>query len=167
MSSYKFFTNPKTLEELRKQYKTLAMKYHPDMGGSTADMQALNNEYDKLFILLKDKHTATQEDTTTPEQDKEYNDTFKDIISKIIHFEGVEIEIIGSWIWVTGNTYSYKATLKELAFTWCKNKMAWTWHSDDYRKKNKKQYSMDDLRTMFNSEKIATKKQNFLASATV
>lgn len=165
MNNYKFFTNPQTLEELRKQYKELAMKHHPDCGGSTADMQAINNEYDELFKLLKDKHTATQNSTTTAEQDTKYNQMFKNIINKIIHFEGCEIEIIGSWIWITGNTISYKEQLKELKFNWCNGKKAWTWHNDNYRKKSKKQYSLDDLRAMFDTEKIATKKQKVLCSA--
>lgn len=158
----KWFTKPQTLEELRKQYKVLAMAHHPDRGGSTADMQAINNEYDKLCIILKDKHTATQNTATTPEEDKAYNDMFKEIINQIIHLEGIQIEIIGKWIWASGNTYSYKDILKDLHFRWCKNKTAWTWHSDDYHKRSKKQYSMEDLRTMFISQKISTKNQHCL-----
>lgn len=34
-----YFENVKTLDELKKQYRRLAMKYHPDMGGSTEAMQ--------------------------------------------------------------------------------------------------------------------------------
>ncbi|MCL2410881.1 MAG: J domain-containing protein [Treponema sp.] len=29
----KFFTNPQTLEELKQQYRALAMQHHPDRGG--------------------------------------------------------------------------------------------------------------------------------------
>ena len=43
---------PKTLEELKRQYRTLAMKHHPDCGGNTADMQSINAEYDTLFEQL-------------------------------------------------------------------------------------------------------------------
>lgn len=42
----KWFNNPSTLEELKQQYKKLALKHHPDLGGNTADMQGINNEYD-------------------------------------------------------------------------------------------------------------------------
>lgn len=52
----KWFSNPQTLEELKQQYKKLALKHHPDLGGNTADMQGINNEYDILFAKLK-KHT--------------------------------------------------------------------------------------------------------------
>lgn len=42
----KWFNNPETLEDLKKQYKKLVFKHHPDKGGKTADMQEINAEYD-------------------------------------------------------------------------------------------------------------------------
>lgn len=39
-----YFVNCKTLDELKKQYRRLAMKYHPDCGGST-EIQELNEHY--------------------------------------------------------------------------------------------------------------------------
>lgn len=40
-----YFKDCKTLNELKKVYKDLAMKHHPDRGGSTEIMQAINAEY--------------------------------------------------------------------------------------------------------------------------
>ena len=45
----KYFENVKTLDELKKQYRRLAMKYHPDMGGSTEAMQQINAEHDAIM----------------------------------------------------------------------------------------------------------------------
>ena len=46
----KYFNNINTLEELKKQYKKLAMKYHPDRpNGSEEIMKQVNNEYEKMF----------------------------------------------------------------------------------------------------------------------
>lgn len=60
-----YFNNPKTLEELRKQYKNLLKKYHPDnVGGSEEATKDINNEYEALFKALKDVHNQTAEDTT-------------------------------------------------------------------------------------------------------
>ena len=38
----KWFNNPETLEDLKKQYKKLAFQNHPDRGGKTSDMQEIN-----------------------------------------------------------------------------------------------------------------------------
>lgn len=54
----KYFTNIRTLDELKAAYRRLALKYHPDMGGSTEIMQEINNEHDALFEQLKRQHNA-------------------------------------------------------------------------------------------------------------
>ena len=52
-----YFKNVQTLDELRKQYKDLLKKYHPDNGGSEDITKAINVEYEKLFKILKDNHS--------------------------------------------------------------------------------------------------------------
>lgn len=52
----KWFNNPETLEDLKKQYKKLAFQNHPDRGGKTSDMQEINAEYEALFSRLIEDH---------------------------------------------------------------------------------------------------------------
>lgn len=85
----KWFNNPQTLEELKQQYKKLALKHHPDLGGNTADMQEINNEYDLLFAKLKNTHktvdgktyTASTETTETPDEFKNWT-----IVNKVVDY---------------------------------------------------------------------------------
>lgn len=44
-----FFKNINSLAELKKQYRTLAFKNHPDVGGSTQVMQQINAEFERLY----------------------------------------------------------------------------------------------------------------------
>ena len=143
-----FNPTPKTLEELKSTYRNLAKKYHPDKGGSKEDMQAINAEYDRLFPKLKDIHKTkdgepyTKETAETPEY-------FKDLISQLMKMDEIVIEVIGCFVWVTGNTKTYKNTLKALNFQWHSKKIAWYLAPEDYRKRSRKNYELDEIRSMY------------------
>ena len=163
----KYFTNVNTLEQLRRQYKELLKKYHPDnANGCTTATQDINAEYDKLFKVLKDKHESKSDKTTdsTAYKDSEYSNMYdsqddkalREILQKIINFDGIEIELVGSWLWVSGNTFKYKKKLKELNFKWASQKKMWYWKSEAYHKKSKKSLSMEDIRSYYGSTKVYT-----------
>ena len=164
----KYFNNVNTLEELRRQYKELLKKYHPDNPqGSTEACQDINAEYDRLFKVLKDKHESKPDKTTDSTNTKQtsYNDNkydwendkaLREVLQKIINFDGIEIELVGVWLWVFGNTYRYKKELKEIGFKWASQKKQWYFHTDGYRKKSRKSLSMDDIRSYYGSTKVQT-----------
>ena len=154
----KWFNNPATLEELKKQYKTLALKHHPDMGGTVKDMQEINAEYDSLFARLKNIHQTADGNTYETKTDsRETADEFREIITRLIILDGVQIEICGSWLWVTGNTYPHKDTLKSLKFRYSKSKCAWYYHNDGYRKNNGKTFTLEQIRSLYGSEVVNSK----------
>ena len=153
----KWFNNPQTLEDLKREYKRLAMLHHPDRGGNTADMQEINTEYDELFQRLKNVHkTASGTTYTTGEQSSEKAEDFREIINALIHLSGLKIEICGSWIWVTGDTRPHKEELKRLKFRWSQSKKAWYYHSSPYRKHSSKSFSLDEIRDLYGSQTVKT-----------
>lgn len=159
-----WFNNPKSLEELKKQYKTLAMKHHPDHGGTVEDMQKINAEYDRFFEKLKNVHQTAEGTTYTSRgETTETPSEFRDIINRLIKFQGVHIEICGSWLWVTGCTIDYRDDLKQMHFRWSKSKVAWYYHHEDYRKSTKRTYTLDEIRDFYGSETIKTEPQLKLA----
>lgn len=128
----KYFNNVKTLEVLRKQYKDLLKKYHPDNpNGSTEATQEINSEYDSLFKLLKDKHESqSTNDTDNASYDhmkwnEAEDEKLRDILSKVINLSGITIEIIGQWVWIGGNTYQHKKVFNGLGFRFAGNKKMW------------------------------------------
>ena len=153
----KYFANIKTLEELKKEYKRLALENHPDRGGDVEVMKAINAEYDIMFNKVKDIHvnakgeTYTKENTETPSE-------FKDIIDKLIRMEGLEIEIIGCFIWLSGNTKAHKDNIKALGFKWHSTKKMWYKAPEDYRKKSRKKYSIEEIRDMYGTSGTFTGK---------
>lgn len=152
-----FFTNVNTMEELKKAYKKLVLKHHPDLGGNLRDMQNINAEYDKLFAILKDKHNSTAEaNRFTTEMPEE----FMEIINSIINLDGIEIELCGSWVWVGGNTYNHKDELKAANFKWSRTKKMWYWHhAEDGARWTRGRKSMNEIRDTYGSEKVPTIKQ--------
>lgn len=155
----KWFGNPTTLEELKKQYKKLALEHHPDRGGNTKDMQEINSEYDSLFARLKNIRQTAEGKTYTTNQTTENADDFKDIISKLVTFTEATIEICGSWIWVTGCTLPYREELKSMHFRWSKSKVAWYYHKKEYCKTSKRGFTLDEIRDLYGSKPLRTEPQ--------
>lgn len=164
-----YFKDIDTLEKLRKQYKELLKKYHPDNGGDVAIMQEINAEYDKIFKILKDGHenstTAEQKDYSQNMYDWENDRALRNVLEKIINFNGIEILICGQWIWVDGNTYAYKKYLKETGFKWASQKKKWYFHTDTFRKKSRKTLSMEDIENYYGSTKVKTMDKKQIAQA--
>lgn len=166
-----YFNNVQTLDELRKQYRDLLKKYHPDNGGSEEETKAINVEYERLFKILKDKHTRQQNnssehtangkaDSTTSYDNMRYNfeedELLREMLQKVIHFSDITIEIIGNWIWISGNTYQYKKELKEFGFKFAGQKKCWYWHSEAFRKRSRKNLSMNEIRDFYGSTEVET-----------
>jgi curved DNA-binding protein CbpA len=146
----KYFKNPQTLEELKKQYRELAFKHHPDKGGETAVMQEIKNEYDVLFAKLKDVHQTKDGETYTAKQSNtETAEQFKNIIDELMRMDDITIEIIGCFVWVTGQTKNYKDKLKSMKFQWHTKKIAWYLKPEDYRRRSHKDYELDEIREMY------------------
>ncbi|WP_336885377.1 DnaJ domain-containing protein [Bacillus glycinifermentans] len=97
----RFFQEVTDLKELKKQYRKLAMEFHPDRGGNEEDFILLKEEYDVLYNQLS--------------KDSRSKDSYPEVIDSLMKYN-VDIEIIGSWVWVTGQTYQIRKELKELGF---------------------------------------------------
>ncbi len=165
-----YFKNVQTLDELRKQYKDLLKKYHPDNGGSEEATKAINVEYEKLFKILKDSHA--RQDTTDSNAESNHSsygnsydnmkydfaedELLREMLQKVIYLSDITIEIIGAWLWISGNTYHHRKELKELGFKYASQKKCWFWHSESFRKKSHRQLSMDDIRGYYGSTEVET-----------
>lgn len=107
----KHFEKADGINEAKKIYKELAKKLHPDVGGSTELFKLLNETYNHII-----EHGINFSNGT------EFDLELEKVISKILHFEHIVIEVVGSWIWVSGDTRHIKETLKELNFKWANKK---------------------------------------------
>lgn len=87
-----YFNNVNSYEDLKAQYRALALANHPDMGGSDEAMKAINNEYDQLFPVWKHRSNITASETA----------------------QSTRSEFYTQYGW-KGENYNSKLSLKEIA----------------------------------------------------
>lgn len=135
----------KNLEELKNHYRKLMLQYHPDINIEGEEItKIINNEYEMLFPTIKVSTNAQTEEKATD---------FIDLLKNIIHLD-ITIEIIGTWVWVSGNTFPHKEILKENGFKWASKKKVWYLNPTGTRKKTKKQFTQNELKNMFGYETV-------------
>jgi len=143
-----------TILDLKLQYKTLVKKYHPDNNltiDTTGILQSINAEYDYILannIIFKSESEKKKE--------VNFSEILQDIISKIINFQDITIEIIGTWIWLDGKTYQYKEDLKNLGFKFSGGKKKWYFTTEIFDKTKYKQKSLEDLKMVYGCTEIKT-----------
>jgi len=70
----------------------------------------------------------------------------------IMNLPGIEIELAGMWIWVTGSTYPVKEHLKAAGYFFASKKKAWYFKGID--SSGRGNYSMDEIRTKYDAKKL-------------
>ena len=160
----KYFENLSSMEIVKKQYRKLAMKYHPDRNKDKEAeeiFKAINNEYEKAINIAKEnelkKSKSKKEEDFIKNQYKN-SSNFRNIIDKLIQLVNINIEICGTWIYINGNTYPIKDYLKEeFGAFWSKSKKCWIISPEgkNFRKtKGYKGKNMSSIRNVYGSEKI-------------
>ena len=148
----KYFAICTTLDALKHEYRRLCKLYHPDLGGDTATMAAINDEYDEAFRRLQSGRTTSQQTAETHEAE-EAPEAFRAVISRLVILAGINIEICGTWIWITGNTYPNRESIKAAGCRYSKNKSAWYWRpaeSAEHRSHGKA--TMSEIRQKYGSQ---------------
>ena len=72
------------------------------------------------------------------------------IISALVNLDGIGIEICGSFIWLSGDTYQWKELLKGLGFKWARKKKRWFLAPQRKGKRNNN-WSMEKIRARHGS----------------
>jgi curved DNA-binding protein CbpA len=139
------------INEAKIVFKKLAKILHPDVGGTNQEFKLLNKIYNDI---LENKIYFSNEAKFDIELEK--------IISQILHYEDITIEVVGSWIWLSGNTKAIKETLKELNFKWASKKKMW--YYGEMKGKNIKPKSMDEIKSKYGCETLKSKGKYKIAS---
>lgn len=140
-----YFENVTTAEELKKAFHEWVKKLHPDNGGDIEAFKAMKAEYERLAATKIWNTHKTMTGKTYEKENTQAPEEFADMIEKLFRFENITIEILGSWIWVTGDTRSYKEQLKELGFLFSSKKAAWYYNGDTKKRRSFSKFTYSDL----------------------
>ena len=148
MLNYNYFTalfNVLDEVQTKKLFIQLAHQYHPDKGGNTEIMQKLKKAYQTHLNKVRSGEIKENQDEIDRELIEKVN-----LISK---YRDIEIEILGSWIWVTGNTKTHKEDLKSYGFLFAPKKEAWYYRrEEDHKSHSRGDYSLEEIREKYSSK---------------
>lgn len=155
-----YFKDCRTAEDCKRVYHQHAKQFHSDNTGGNDDlMKELNRQYTEAWNRLKDIHeykdsTTGESKTYTSKQcTNETPEMFIEIVRKLSTIPDIEVEMVGTWLWISGNTYPYRDTLKEFGCRWSAGKKKWYWTTEPFSKKSSK-LSMNSIRMRYGSEML-------------
>lgn len=132
---------------VKKAYRVACAKYHPDKNpGGLEMMKSVNLAYD----CLKDI-----EDTIVIEESAQnFGDELMNVINALSNIPGLDLELCGSWLWISGDTKPHKDTLKSNQCRWAPKKGKWYFRPADYKSRGRGKFSMDEIRAKHGSSSV-------------
>ena len=162
---FNFFENCNDVESARKRYYKLAQVYHIDTGAGDDDTMKIINDQ---FAAYCGKAAAA--DTNIPELPAgvialpEHCETptavvgaadFMTVIAALVPIPDITVEVVGSWVWVSGDTKAHKDEIKAAGLRFSGQRKEWYWHTVDETKPRRRfhasKLSNDEIRNSLES----------------
>jgi hypothetical protein len=160
-----YFVGLTDVTDIKKRYKDLAKQHHPDLGGDTATMQDINSQY---HDALKGNHQKATSDGHTYYYNLEVEQAIIDqlglILTKLNPFIGVNVWLVGKWVWIDGDTKPAKDALKDLGCRWAPKHCRWYWRHESHRSRGNGG-SFYEIATKYGVSGIKDKQDKKLATA--
>jgi hypothetical protein len=155
-----YFAGLREQDAIKKRYKELSKANHPDLGGDVEAMKAINAQYEQVMRGAYQAAGKTSEEAADLwEQDK----VLQEKLFVALGLPGVEVELCGSWVWVTGETRAAKEVLKAAGFMWAHKKKAWYFRKEEDRVRNFRSMDLDEIRQRHGSQPVRAAMREALA----
>jgi hypothetical protein len=158
MNTTHYFSNCQTVAEIKSEYRRLALLHHPDRGGDTETMKQINRQYK---VALEQSHGETSTGSDGEQHTYYYNEYVEQaIVDKVAEFfalqlpDSVEIALIGTWLWVTGDTKPHKDAIKSIKMRWHSKRVAWYFKTGKQRSTYNANASLGDLAAQYGYKKF-------------
>lgn len=142
-----------TVEEIKARYKELARKHHPDLGGCLETMKAINAEYHQR---LKGQH-GQESDGRKYAYRSETEQELMDKIAELMKLPELEIDLIGLWVWVRGNTKPVKDQIKAAGCFWHSGRSCWYYKPKGFGRSRANPGSLEELAAKYGVQGFKSK----------
>lgn len=168
---HNYFSECQTLDEAKALYKQLAQEHHPDMGGDLRTIQEINSQYAQFQAdgakaesrrRQQDAHAENRKSAADFHDLDEVGAQLKMMIEFALNLEGVEVELMGLWVWLTGNTKAHRESFQQwneahedspLRWKWSPKKTAW--YFAGVPSFNRRETTLDEIRNAYGSQKFS------------
>lgn len=165
-----YFRDCKNIEDVKEAFKRYAKELHPDNGGDAEEFKRMMQAYTAACKRFKGVHreqgTAGKaaagnaaQDAHRAQDDDFSAEMFADIIAKVVVMDGVDVEIVGSWIWLSGNTYFFKDRIKAAGFMWSSKHKKWYYNGSTKKSKKHSKMSFEQVRDLHGSRDIKSSRR--------
>lgn len=150
-----YFSDCRDVNSVKQEYRRLAFIHHPDVGGDTATMQEINAAYHEALNRCDGQSNIGSDGK---EHTYFYNEaTEQAVMDKIsgllaLRLPNIEILLVGTWVWVRGDTRPVKEQLKSVKMGWHSKRKMWFWHTPSY----KRRYSGQSFSSICNHYGVAS-----------
>lgn len=148
-----------TPKDIKTAYRKAAFQFHPDRNPAGLEMmKIINTAYEVAKDFSGDFTSTEHTQPNAEEKTTSFSETINQALMAIMGLN-LTIEILGTWIWVTGDTKTHKETLKTAGYRWSPKKSAWYFREEENKTRFfKRTHSMDEIRAKYNSQSFRQKK---------
>lgn len=140
-----FFSDLHSVEDVKKHYRQLAMQHHPDLGGDVAMMQEINRQYQNALKACDGQQSDGHAYRYMPDIEQELMDK----LHELLKLRGLEISLIGYWLWVSGDTKRNKDALKSAGLQWHSKRVCWYYKPKGWKRTRQSNASLDELASKY------------------
>lgn len=138
-------------EDIKKAYKRASLKHHPDRNKdnpiAAEIMKAINAAFD---FLMANFEKINQYQSADESCRYNYGEELEQVLSELSALAGIVFEVIGNWVWISGETKTHKEVLKVMGCKWASQKKQWFYRPEEHKSLwNRKEHTMDEIREMY------------------
>jgi hypothetical protein len=137
-----------TFEKIKAAWRKACFKFHPDRNPAGLEMiKMINEAYEGL------KNYAQTDDLKPEESDTNYGEKINAALNSVMGLN-IDIEICGAWVWLSGNTFAVKNTIKKAGFRFARKKKSWFYRPEKYKSRNRRTWDMSKIREKHGSKQV-------------